>query len=120
VNPTRRSEVDVAVHGRKRLVPEEVRDIAQVKVTKVVRRAPVLERAEVTLGEDPTAPAAEVRFCEVKATGHGHTLRARAGAPEFLAAVDIAVKKLDHQVEKLKGKVLGRTHPRRKRLPART
>jgi len=107
--------VDVEVHGRKREVPMEVRELAQTKVSKVVRRAPVLEKAEVKLGEDPHAPAATHRVCEVTVTGHGHTLRARAGADDFLAAVDIVVKKLEHQVERLKGKLVARSHPRRSR-----
>jgi ribosomal subunit interface protein len=105
--------VDVAVSGRKNEVSTEVRELAQAKVSRVISHAPVLERAEIKLGEDPHAPAAANRVCEVIATGHGHTLRARAGAPDFVAAVDIVVDKLEHQVERLKGKLLGRSHARR-------
>ena len=112
--------MDVAVHGRKNQVPEEVKELAQTKVARVVRRAQVLERADVKLGEDPHAPAATFKVCEVTATGHGHTLRARAGSDDFLVAVDIVVKKLEHQVERLKGKLLARSHPRRSRVPLKT
>jgi ribosomal subunit interface protein len=111
--------MDVAVHIRKDQVPEEVRELAEAKVHRVVRRAPVLERADVKLEEDPRAPSATHRICEVTVTGHGHTLRARAQAHDFLVAVDITMKKLEHQVERLKGKVLSRTHPRRARVVAR-
>jgi len=114
------SAVDVAVHGRKSQVPDEVRELAQAKVARVVKRAPVLEKADVKLGEDPHAPAATKRVCEVVVTGHGHTLRARAGAHDLLVAVDMVVEKLEHQVERLKGKMLARSHPRRTRAPART
>lgn len=112
--------MDVAVHGRKSEVPDEVRELAQTKVARVVKRAPVLEKAEVKLGEDPHAPSATKRVCEVVVTGHGHTLRARAGAHDLLAAVDMVVEKLEHQVERLKGKLLARSHPRRSKSAAPT
>jgi ribosomal subunit interface protein len=112
--------MDVAVHVRKDQVPEEVCQLAEAKVHRVVRRAPVLERADVKLGEDPHAPPTTNRICEVTATGHGHTLRARAQAQDFLVAVDITMRKLEHQVERLKGKVLSRTHPRRARVAGRS
>jgi ribosomal subunit interface protein len=111
--------VDVAVNGRKKEVPTEVRELASTKVSRVVRRAPVLERAEVKLGEDPKAPAAANRVCEVIVTGHGHTLRARAAADDFVSAVDMVVKKLEHQVERLKGKLISRSHPRRPKVAVR-
>jgi ribosomal subunit interface protein len=104
--------VAVDVHGRKSQVPDEVRVLAQTKVSRVIRRAPVIERADVRLGEDPNAPPAASRVCEVTATGHGHTIRARAGAPDFLVAVDAVARKLEHQVERLKGKLEDRSHPR--------
>lgn len=111
--------MDVAVHIRKSEVPEDVRDLAQAKVTRVIRRLAVIERADVTLGEDPHAPASANRVCEVKATGHGYTLRARAAAHDSLAAVDIVSRKLERQVERLKGKLIGRSHPRHQKHPAK-
>ncbi len=46
--------------------------------------------------------------------GHGRTIRARAAAPVPLAAVDLVVEKLEHQLEKTKGRLVARTHPRRR------
>ena len=40
-------------------------------------------------------------------------MRAKASAGDPFAAVDRVVDKLEHQIEKLKGKLLGRSHPRR-------
>ena len=107
--------MDVAVLGRKDTVPEEVRALAQAKVAKLGRLTPVLERAEVRLSEDRDAPGSGRRVCEVTMTGHGHTLRAKAAARDMLVAVDKVVDKLEHQVERLKGKLMGRSHPRRSR-----
>ncbi|HYA69513.1 MAG TPA: ribosome-associated translation inhibitor RaiA [Acidimicrobiales bacterium] len=108
--------MDVDVFGRKNSVPEAIRAQAQVKVAKIGRLAPVLERAEVRLVEDRDAPAARRHLCEVTMEGHGHVVRARARASELQAAVDLVVEKLEHQVERLKGKLLGRSHPRRSKL----
>jgi ribosomal subunit interface protein len=110
--------VDVAVLGRKDTVPDEVRAIAHAKVAKLGRLDPVLERAEVRLTEDRDAPAAGRRVCEVTMTGHGHTLRARAVSHDLLMAVDKVVDKLEHQVERVKGKRVGRSKPRRARVMA--
>ena len=112
--------MDVVVNGRKSEVPDELRELVRTKVAKVVKRVPALDKADVKLGQDPHAPVPSNRVCEVKVTGHGHTLRARAGAHDLLAASDMAVEKLEHQVERLKGKLMARTHPRRTRIVARS
>jgi putative sigma-54 modulation protein len=108
--------VEVAVLGRKATVPDDVRALAQAKVAKLGRLTPVLERAEVRVSEDRDAPASGRRVCEVTITGHGHTLRAKAAARDVPVAVDKVVDKLEHQVERLKGKLVGRSHPRRARV----
>jgi putative sigma-54 modulation protein len=107
--------VDVDVFARRALVPDEVRARARAKVEKLGRLAPVLERAEVRLSEDRDAPVASRLRCEVTMTGHGHTLRAHAVAQDLAEAVDRVVDKLEHQVERLKGKLVARSHPRRSR-----
>ena len=96
-------------------MPDDIRVLAQVKVAKLGRLTPVLERAEVRLSEDRDAPGSGRKVCEVTITGHGHTLRAKAGAHDVAVAVDKVVNKLEHQVERLKGKLVGRSHPRRAR-----
>ena len=108
--------MEVDVHGRKETVPDGVRRQAQSKVAKLERLAPVLERAEVRLIEDPEAPASRRHLCEVIVEGHGHVIRARARARDIPVAVDRVVAKLEHQAERLKGKLVGRSHPRRSKV----
>jgi putative sigma-54 modulation protein len=105
--------VDVAILGRKETVPDEIRALAQAKVAKLGRLTPVLDRAEVRLSEDRAAPGSGRTVCEVTMTGHGHTVRAKAAAHEVPVALDKVVDKLEHQVERLKGKLVGRSHPKR-------
>ncbi|MGH9017066.1 MAG: HPF/RaiA family ribosome-associated protein [Acidimicrobiales bacterium] len=45
-------------------------------------------------------------------------MRARAAAHDVPVAVDLVVDKLEHQVERLKGKLMGRSHPRHARQVA--
>jgi ribosomal subunit interface protein len=110
--------VDVFVLGRKQTVPDEVRSLAQAKVARLARLAPLLERAEVRLTEGRDTSGVTRQVCEVTLTGHGHTVRAKAVAPEAPVAVDLVVDKLEHQVERLKGKLVGRSHPRHSRTVA--
>ena len=105
--------MDVDVLGRKGTVPEVLRRQARAKVAKLGRLTPVLEHAEVRLTEDGDAPPTARNLCEVTVEGRGHVLRARARASEMQVAVDLAVGKLEHQAERLKGKLVGRSHPRR-------
>ena len=53
--------MDIAVLGRKAVVPDGVREHARTKVAKLGKLAPVLERAEVRLGEDHDAPGGTKR-----------------------------------------------------------
>ena len=111
--------MEVVVLGRNETVPDEMRAQVRAKVAKL-GKLPVLEHAEVRLHEDREAPATTRRVCEVTLTGHGHTLRASAAAHELSLAVDQAVHKLEHQVERLKGKLVERSQPRRARAEGRT
>ncbi len=72
-----------------------------------------LEAAEVRFLEDSTRIPAEREVCEVTLSGHGHHVRARACAGDHLAALDMVAAKLSHQLTKLKGRLLRRSHPRR-------
>ncbi len=103
--------MEVVVVAAKDVVPDTVREMARTKVAKLGRLAPVLEEAEIRIVEADDGPGAGYA-CEVTLAGHGHHLRARAVARELHAAVDLTVDKLEHQVERLKGKLLDRSHPR--------
>jgi putative sigma-54 modulation protein len=72
-----------------------------------------MERAEVWFAEEQNPRIAEKEICEVTMHGHGHIVRAKAAAADPMAAVDKVVDKLEHRMEKLKGKLVGRSHPRR-------
>ena len=94
-------------------VTEALRSTVEDKVTRLSRFFEGMERAEVKFSEERNPRIAEREVCEVTMEGHGLIVRARAAAPDTFAAVDRVVDKLEHRIEKLKGRLIDRSHPRR-------
>jgi putative sigma-54 modulation protein len=105
--------VDISIQGRNVEVSELLRATVEEKVTRLGRYLDSMERAEVRFLEERNPRIADKEVCEVTVVGHGHIVRARAAASDTFAAVDRVVDKLEHRLEKLKGRLIGRSHPRR-------
>ncbi len=105
--------MEVTIQCRHAEVSERVRALATEKVTRAGRQLEGWEHVEIHFSEERNPRIADREVCEVTLRGHGHVVRAKAAAPETLAAVDRVVEKLEHQVEKLKTKLLRRSHRRR-------
>ena len=105
--------MDVAIRSRKLRITKALRATVEEKVGRLDRYLEGMERAEVWFAEEQNPRIAEKEICEVTVHGHGHIVRAKATAGDPLAAVDRVVDKLEHRIEKLKGKLVGRSHPRR-------
>jgi len=109
--------VDVVItHGRK-IVSDEVRTLTEEKVRHIGEHCPGLERAEVHFSEEHNRRISDRECCEVVMSGHGHTIRAKAAGRVPLVAVDRVVEKLEHQVERTKGRIVGRSQPRHRMSP---
>ena len=105
--------MEVTVWGRNVEVPETVRAAAQEKVARLARLHDGWEQAEVHFSEERNPRIPDKEICEVTLRGHGHIVRAKAASPDPLTAVDRVIDKLEHQVSKLKTRLLRRSHPRR-------
>jgi putative sigma-54 modulation protein len=105
--------VDISIQGRNVEVSELLRATVEEKVTRLGRYLDSMERAEVRFLEERNPRIADKEVCEVTVVGHGHIVRATAAASDTFAAVDRVVDKLEHRLEKLKGRLIGRSHPRR-------
>ena len=105
--------MDVTIQCRNAEVPERLRALAREKVTRVGRYLEGWDHAEIHFFEERNARIADREVCEVTLRVHGHVVRAKAAAPDTLAAVDKVVEKLDHQVARLKTRLTRRSHPRR-------
>lgn len=105
--------MDILIQGRNVEVSDSLRGTVEDKLSRLVRFLDGMERAEVRFLEERNPRIADKEVCEVTMHGHGHVVRARAAAGDSFAAVDRVVDKLEHRIEKLKGKLAGRSHPRR-------
>ncbi len=105
--------MDIVIQGRNVEVSDSLRGTVEDKLSRLVRFLDGMERAEVRFLEERNPRIADKEVCEVTMHGHGHVVRASAAAGDSFAAVDRVVDKLEHRIEKLKGKLAGRSHPRR-------
>jgi ribosomal subunit interface protein len=104
--PQEGEQVDVVIANGRKMVPDSLRALVGEKVGRLDRFCPGLDRAEVRFSEEHNRRIVDSEICEVIMTGHGRVVRARAAAPEALAAVDRVVEKLEHQLEKTKGRLI--------------
>jgi putative sigma-54 modulation protein len=107
--------VEITVSSRHTEVSELLRESTVDKIGRLSRFLEGMDRAEVHFSEEHTKRSAEKEVCEVTLVGHGHHVRCKVSAPDGFAAVDLAVEKLEHQLHKLKTKLLKRTHANGKR-----
>jgi putative sigma-54 modulation protein len=107
------ARMDVTVRGRNIEVSEQLRAAAEEKVARVGRLLQGMDQAEVHFSEEKNPRISEKEVCELVLAGHGHIVRAKAASSDAFTALDQAVGKLEHQLAKLKGKLLSRSHPRR-------
>jgi putative sigma-54 modulation protein len=103
--------VDITVSSRNVEVSEALRATTEEKIRRLARFLDGMERAEVHFCEERNPRIADKEICEVTLEGHGHHIRAKVHAPDGFVAVDRAVEKLEHQLHKLKTKLVRRHHP---------
>ena len=102
--------MEITVSSRHTEVSELLRESTVDKIGRLGRFLEGMDRAEVHFSEEHTRRSADKEVCEVTLVGHGHHVRCKVSAPDGFAAVDLAVEKLEHQLHKLKTKLLKRTH----------
>jgi putative sigma-54 modulation protein len=110
--------VEVTVRGRNVEVSDALRGAAAEKLGRLARHNDGWEHAEVHFFEERNPRISDREVCEITLRGHGHIIRAKAASPDAFASVDRVVDKLEHQMAKLKTRLLSRNHPRRQEAPA--
>lgn len=108
--------MEITVSSRHTEVSELLRESTVDKIGRLGRFLEGMDRAEVHFSEEHTRRSADKEVCEVTLVGHGHHVRCKVSAPDGFAAVDLAVEKLEHQLHKLKTKLLKRTHANGKKV----
>lgn len=105
--------MDVTVSSRHVELTAALRGAAEERIGRLSRFLDGMDRAEVHLYEERNPRIADKKdVCEVTLEGHGHHVRTKVAAADPFAAVDAAAQKLEHQLHKLKTKLVGRSHPR--------
>ena len=85
-----------------------LRAAAEEKIGRLSRFLDGMDRAEVHFSEEHNPRIAAKEVCEVSLEGHGHHVRCKVAASDGFAAIDLAVEKLEHQLYKLKSKLVPR------------
>jgi putative sigma-54 modulation protein len=107
--------VEITVSSRHTEVSDALRASTVEKIGRLSRFLEGMDRAEVHFSEHRNKRNADKEVCEVTLEGHGHHVRCKVSAPDGFAAVDRAVEKLEHQLHKLKSKLVKRGHAHSKR-----
>jgi len=105
--------MDIDVRARNVEVSDCVRSLTLDRVSRLARVL-VMDRADICFWEERNPRIAERDRCEIVLFGHGHILRAMAAANDPAVAADRVVSKLRHRLEKLRGRLIARSGPRRR------
>jgi putative sigma-54 modulation protein len=100
--------LEITVSSRHTEVSDTLRAATVEKIGRLARFVEGMDRAEVHFSEERNPRIADKEVCEVTLEGHGHHVRCKVSAPDGYVAVDRAVEKLEHQLHKLKTKLLRR------------
>jgi len=108
--------LDVTVRGRNVEVTDRLRLAAEEKVGRLSRHHEGWEQAEVFFIEERNPRISAKEVCEATLRGHGRIIRAKAASADSLTSLDKVVDKLEHQIDKLKSRLISRTHPRHQQV----
>ena len=103
--------MDITVSSRHVEVAPALRAAAIDKIGRLERYLEDMDRAEVHFSAEHNPRIEQREICEVTISGPGHVVRAKVTAADQFAAIDAAVAKLEHQLHKLKSKLLRRDQP---------
>jgi putative sigma-54 modulation protein len=100
--------LEITVSARHTDISPALRAAAEEKIGRLSRFLDGMDRAEVHFSEEHNPRISAKEVCEVSLEGGGHHVRCKAAAADGFAAIDLAVEKLEHQLYKLKSKLVPR------------
>ena len=104
--------MEVTIRGRNVEVTDRLRAAAEEKVGRLSRHHEGWEHAEVQFLEERNPRISAKEVCEATLRGHGRIIRAKAASADSLTSLDKVIDKLEHQIDKLKSRLISRTHPK--------
>jgi putative sigma-54 modulation protein len=106
--------MDIVVRGKNVEVSPRLRKLAQEKIRKIARFTHDAGRVEVDFSELRNRRVADNQVCDVIVHLKRNFVKAHAAASEPVAALDLVVDKVEHQVARIKEKRVARTHAARR------
>jgi putative sigma-54 modulation protein len=100
--------VEITVSSRHTEISPALREAVEEKIGRLSRKLYGLDRADVHFTEEQNPRISEKEVCEILLDGHGHHIRCKVSGSDTLIALDRAVDKLEHQLEKAKTKMMRR------------
>lgn len=101
--------MEVRVHSTHMNVSDDLRSLAEEKVSHASRVFDEASHADVEFSEQSNPRLASERFrVEITASAAGHIVRVEAAEFDDRAALEVAVDKLERQLRKLKGRLIAR------------
>ena len=103
--------MQIAISSRKTVVTPRLEEVIRDKIGRLDRFVEGMDSAKVHFSEEKNPRLSDRKeVCEVEMHGHGHHVRCKVAAPDPFTAIDLAVEKLEHQLHKLKTKLVRRNH----------
>jgi ribosomal subunit interface protein len=103
--------MEIVVRGKNVKVPPALQETTRDKLAKFERLNLKMTRIEVDYSEIRNPRVHDKELCEVTVHLKGHFVKAHAASTDQTAALDLVIDKVEHQLTRLKGKKVGRSHP---------
>lgn len=107
--------MEIIVRGKNVKVAPSVQETTREKLAKFERFNLKITRVEVDYSEIRNPRVHDKDLCEVTVHLKGHFVKAHAASTDQVAALDLVIDKVEHQLTRLKEKKVDRSHPRRRR-----
>ena len=100
--------MQITMRARHVVVSESLWELIEEKLVRVAKLFDGTDRIEVSFCEERNPRISEKDICDVALHGRRGVVRAHASASDLLSAVDVVVEKLEHRIEKVRGRQLAR------------
>jgi putative sigma-54 modulation protein len=111
--------MEIVVRAKNTKIEPDVQDLTRDKLTKLGRFGLDISRVEVDFAEIRNPRVHDCELCEVTVHLKKHFVKAHAASTDQVAALDLVIDKVEHQVSRLKERKVDRMHkPSRRRLGA--
>ena len=105
--------MDIVVKGRRMEVSDRFRSHVEDKLAKVERLDPALQRVDVEVSKEPNPRLSDRAYrVELTCRSRGPVIRAEAAAEDKLAALDVAMGRLESRLRKASDRRTDRKHDR--------